>query len=211
MKLNCTGSLAYKHRILCPFPGCLSHSVDFSSPSFGSVFGPVERYGRFFRRCDSKWIQRFRCHFCRRTFSKATVHPFFRQKKTRRLNRLILTLFASGVSQRRVAKVFGISKNTAEKKFIFLGKFTEHQNRIWSEKNAREVEEIQFDELETFEQSKLKPVSVPLAVDKETRAILSYEVGSMQAKGIHAKRSVKKYGKRLDQRKEKLESLLKVH
>jgi hypothetical protein len=59
---------------------------------------------------------------------------------------------------------------------------------------------IQFDDLETFEHTKYKPVSVTLAVEETTRRILAVAVSQMPAKGRLVKKSVQKYGARKDQR-----------
>ena len=64
------------------------------------------------------------------------------------------------------------------------------------------VTEMQFDDLETIEHTKLKPLSVTLAIEKGSRFILGFEVSRMPAKGLLAKKSVKKYGRRKDERAE---------
>lgn len=60
----------------------------------------------------------------------------------------------------------------------------------------------EFDDLETFEHSKCKPLSVIQAVDSRTRRILGFRVASMPAKGLLARKAREKYGPRLDQRAE---------
>ncbi|MEM7645625.1 MAG: hypothetical protein AAF203_01835 [Pseudomonadota bacterium] len=54
---------------------------------------------------------------------------------------------------------------------------------------------IQFDDLETIEHSKMKPVTVTLFVSNE-RKILGFDVARIRAKGHLARLSEKKYGKR---------------
>ncbi len=63
-----------------------------------------------------------------------------------------------------------------------------------------QVKAIEFDEMETFEITKCKPLSIPMVVEKGTRRILGFRVASMPAKGPLAKISLKKYGKRDDDR-----------
>src|SRR5690606_10488418 len=62
--------------------------------------------------------------------------------------------------------------------------------------------EIAFDDLETFEHTKCKPLSVTLAVESRTRRILGLEVSSMPAKGPLAEKALRKYGPREDLRSE---------
>lgn len=69
-----------------------------------------------------------------------------------------------------------------------------------TELRTRPAQEIQFDDLETFEHTKCKPLSVVLAVDKKSREILHFEVSRMPAKGPLAEISRKKYGYRIDAR-----------
>ena len=70
-----------------------------------------------------------------------------------------------------------------------------------------QVNEVQFDEMETFERSKCLPLSIPLVVEAKTRKILGFRVCQMPAKGPLAAISRKKYGPRDDHRAETAESL----
>jgi transposase-like protein len=201
MKSICPLFLHRKSIPCCPFPGCLSHSSgqDLRLPAC---------FGSYFRSSDSRWIQRFRCKACLRTFSRATLHPNFRQKK-RRLNSQLFKLFASGVSQRRAALLLHTSKNTVARKLAIIGNqaLIEHQKFIV--RRSRKLTEVQFDELETFEHTKMKPISIPLAVDANSRTILGFQACSMPAKGLLAEKSRRKYGRRADQRPKALSSLMK--
>ena len=60
---------------------------------------------------------------------------------------------------------------------------------------------IEFDDLESFEHSKYKPVAITLAVEYKTRKILGFATSSMPPKGATAKAAFKKYGLRKDERK----------
>ncbi|WP_291515518.1 hypothetical protein [Bdellovibrio sp. ArHS] len=60
--------------------------------------------------------------------------------------------------------------------------------------------EVEFDDLETFEHTKLKPLSVVAVIESETRRILGFKVARMPAKGLLVQRSLKKYGRRKDER-----------
>jgi ribosomal protein L13E len=72
---------------------------------------------------------------------------------------------------------------------------------------AREkAKSIEFDDLETFEHSKCKPLSVTLAVETKSRRILGLKVSSMKAKGLLVQKA-KKYGFRPDNRRQKRQEL----
>src|SRR5271165_6154336 len=80
----------------------------------------VRRQGRYWRAEDSKWISRYRCRSCRKTFSAARFSPCFRQKK-RRPNAWVSKLLASTGSQRRTARLLRINRKTVVRKMNFLG------------------------------------------------------------------------------------------
>ncbi len=107
-----------------------------------------------------------------------------------------------------IAKLLKISRTTVARKLIFLGAQAKISNRSLFLK-AGPVSEKQFDDLETFEHTKLKPLSVTLAVEAHSRRILGFRVSQMPAKGLLAKLSRKKYGPRADFRKLKRNELFK--
>lgn len=71
------------------------------------------------------------------------------------------------------------------------------------------VTTLQFDDMESFEHTKLKPLSITLAVEEDSRHILGFQVSSMPAKGHLAAKSLKKYGKRKDERSKSRKLLFK--
>lgn len=183
----------------CPF--CPSHL------SSSEIRNLIVRNGYFKRKSDNRRIRRYRCLRCLKYFSLASQHPCFGQNK-RQLNEKIRVLYCSGVSLRRIAKILRISRTTVARKIRFLGKLARVKN-LRVNFSHLSSESIQFDEMETFEHSKLKPLSIPIAVDKSTRRILGFRVAVMPAKGHLANLSRKKYGKRTDERANARIELLK--
>jgi transposase-like protein len=169
------------------------------SKSIGCItVNRIIRFGSYYRRSDRKRIQRYKCAHCKTLFSQASRSRCFGQNK-RHLNTKIMHLLVSGVSQRRVAKLLNIHHVTVSRKLRFLGLVARHKNFMLREKH-KIVNHMQFDDLETFEHTKLKPLSVTLAVENKSRFILGFEVSRMPAKGLLVKKSVKKYGTRVDDR-----------
>lgn len=170
---------------ICINPNC-------AAPEF------VIRDGFFYRKDDSKMIQRFRCKSCGVRFSRATLADTFRQKR-RRINRPLLKLLSSGVSMRRSAQLLGVNRRTVERKLPFLAK----RCRRWNERHLNELRgkvfNIQIDDLITKENSKLKPLSVSIAVDEDRRTLLAVEVSRIPAFGHLASLARKKYGDRKDE------------
>lgn len=85
------------------------------------------------------------------------------------------------------------------RKFLFLARGARTFN-LRKFRNLTDLTHLQFDDLETIEHTKCKPLSVTLAVEAQTRKILIHRVSQMPAKGHLAKISFKKYGYRADLR-----------
>jgi transposase-like protein len=162
--------------------------------------------GHFRRMDDAKFIQRYRCKSCSRRFSSATMTETFRQKK-RRINAPLLELLASGFSLRRAAKFLKVHPTTVERKLRFLSKKCARLNDRSLSKLKGQVFNVQFDDLITKENSKLKPLSVTVAVDEDRRRILGVEVSQIPAFGHLSKIAIKKYGPRQDQHLQGLDRL----
>lgn len=197
----------------CPYSDCPSHlSSNPSSPdSTHSIrkFG-FRRKGYYRRSSDSKRIPRFVCLVCERSYSSARYFPCFRQKR-RNLNHLVKKYLCSDISQRRLALTLGANRKTIVRKFLFLRKLADRANAEFQKSLAGsdvKIEEIQFDEMESFERSKCLPLSIPIVVDAKSRKILGFRVCEMPAKGPLAEISRKKYGLRNDERTKAASSLL---
>jgi len=85
------------------------------------------------------------------------------------------------------------------KKFLLMSKLAEKSLGL-SNKEKSVCTVMEFDDMETFEHTKCKPISITLAVEQSTRRILGIRASRMPAKGHLTKISVKKYGKRKDER-----------
>ncbi len=71
------------------------------------------------------------------------------------------------------------------------------------------IKHIQFDDLETAEHTKCKPLSVTLAVRNKSREIQDFQVKRMPAKGLLSKIARRKYGIRKDERPDGWNQLFK--
>ena len=154
----------------------------------------VNKDGFFRRSSDSRLIQRFKCQICGKRFSRASFSLAKNQNK-RRVNIQLYKLLSSGVSMRRCAKLLNVHRDTVRRKLIYLGEKATIENNL-KRNRLNKVTHIQFDDLLTIEHTKLKPLSVTVAVDVDTRYILGAEVSQIAAFGLLSKISINKYGKR---------------
>ena len=106
---------------------------------------------------------------------------------------------------RECSRILKVDRKTVERKKIFIGL----KSLMWLNdfRRFKRVCELQFDDMETFEHSKCKPLSITLAVEKKSRLILGFKVASMPAKGLLARKALKKYGPRADDRKKARQNL----
>lgn len=187
----CSGSCM---KVNCPNFKC--PSLQAASPITGSIVSN----GSFYRKSDSRRIQRYFCKSCSKHFSKASAHPCFLQKK-RRINPVLKKLLCSGVSQRRAAQILMVNPKTVIRRFRFLASQARIEHENWLKRYIENpVYNIQFDDLETSEHTKCKPLSVAIAIDTKNRKIMGFQVAAMPAKGHLAKTAIRKYGYRKDQR-----------
>ena len=70
------------------------------------------------------------------------------------------------------------------------------------------VSEVQFDEMESIEHTKLKPLTIAMAVSEDYQ-ILDVKVGTIPAKGPLSQIAKKKYGSRKNQSDQMIKDLLK--
>ena len=160
----------------------------------------IVRDGHFHRADDAKDVQRFRCKTCGKRFSTATFKPTYRQKK-RRINSTIRFCFASNMCPRDIAELVSVNIKTVASRLIWQAKLSREKNRqylkAYMQQNGR-IQCVQFDDLITFEHTKCKPLSVPVAVIDGKRVPLIFGVAAIPAFGHIAKIARKKYGKRPD-------------
>ena len=168
----------------------------------------IIKSGYYNRVSDSKKIQRYKCKSCHAYFSSATFSSCYNQNK-RRLNPIVKNSLCSSMSMRRFAKVYKVSRTTVKRKLDFLANQARENHSKWLSDRTHNFKEVQFDDLETFEQTKCKPITVTLFVEHKTRKIIDFSVARIGAKGHLAKVSRAKYGIRKNESFKKREQLFK--
>jgi hypothetical protein len=120
-------------------------------------------------------------------------------------------MLCSGVSQRRAAKILRVDRKTIVRHFRFLASQAKVEQQKWLSSFADgRVDSIQFDDLETSEHTKCKPLSVAIAIDPKSRKILNFKVAVAPAKGLLTRKALKKYGPRPDLRPKAWDELMRT-
>ena len=116
------------------------------------------------------------------------------------VNDPLAKLLSSGVTQRRAARIMGINKVTVARKFAWLAGRARHAHAAALTGGRIQTSYVQCDEMETFEHSKLKPLSITLAVRAKTGEIIGAQAATMNCHGHMAALSQRVYGWRYDNR-----------
>lgn len=184
----------------CPNEDCDNHD----SPAKGWYI----KKGYYKLKHNHQPVPRYQCKLCKRKFSSQTFKDTHNQKKPF-LNDQIFQFYSSAMTQRRLAKTLKCNRKTIVRKFLFLANKAQNIHEEKLKKGEIKTSYVQFDEMETYESTKLKPVSIALAVRPKTGEILGIDVGSMKAKGHLADRYALKYSEeRQDTRDESRTNVL---
>ena len=167
---------------------------------------PKTKKKGFYENAEKKRRQRYFCKICLRYFSETAASLLSRQKKPD-LNRYIFAFLVSGMSQRKIATRLSTTRKTVDRKLVFLARHSRSFHAEYLTK-MKKIRDVTFDEMETFEHSKCKPVAIAVAVNSKTRIIIAARVARMPAKGRLAVISRRRYGRRPDLRPKALRQAL---
>jgi hypothetical protein len=163
--------------------------------------------GTYVRASDRKTLIRYKCPACKITMSETFFSIDYRLRK-RAINQATFKALCSGVSQRRCGFLVDIKAIGIARRVVRFGNCAAFNLEAYR-KTRPLATVVQIDEMESFEHTKCKPLTMPIAVEQGTRKILSLRVGSIAAKGKLAEISRAKYGRRVCQRKACLKAVLK--
>jgi len=162
----------------CPHSGCPGHQP---RPGFR-----CHRIGFYARLVDGRRVQRFRCLLCRRRFSAQSFRLDYRQVNPL-CNGAILTLMVSKVTHRQTARMLHVDRKTVHRRLRLWGPaLRELHDALLDQRRRRGGLSGLFslDELETYEhERRLKPVTMPVLIHRDTRFIVHLEVGQLPARG----------------------------
>ncbi len=163
-------------------------------------------------------IQKYYCKECKHHYSEQTGTLTYRERKGH-MTQPVMRVAMEAVSQRGISRLLGIDPKTVARKIVRLGTVAKELlqvrepsdlvNEKGEKKGTGIVDVAIFDEMETFEHTKMKPLSIMVGVTHPQRQILAVDVCLMPAKGPQAEKSREIYGSRPDGRRDMLEKGLK--
>ncbi len=158
----------------CPNPSCPRHAV----PEAGEHQPFFERYGFYKPQCRQHPVQRFHCLDCGRTFSEQTFRQDYRDRRPE-LNIRLYESLVSSTGYRQSARILHMSARGALRKARKIERQAGwlHENLSAKLPGGRTYA---FDELETFEHSKLRPVTMPVVVECASWFLVAHGVAPIR-------------------------------
>ena len=74
--------------------------------------------------------------------------------------------------------VLGVNRKTVIRKFLFLAALTRQFHKAYVQKGLLPTHHAQFDEMESFEHTRLKPVTIAVVVNAKSGEIIDAKVAS---------------------------------
>jgi hypothetical protein len=96
------------------------------------------------------------------------------------------------------------------RKFLFLSTNAQEEHLRRLKQKAFDITQVQFDEMLSFEHTRLKPLSIALAVQSDNYQVIDIQVAQSHYQGRLSSIALNKYGPRRDQSKEARIHVLKT-
>ena len=140
---------------------------------------------RFYRRCGFYWprcrnepVPRFRCHSCKRGFSRQTFRHDWRDRRPE-CNEPLFKLLTSGVGLRQAGRYLDLDIHSVQGKKRKMARTCRllHDHLSPTLPPGRTYV---LDEEETYEGASIRPVTMPVLIEKDTWFVVGTAVGSIR-------------------------------
>lgn len=179
----------------CPHQGCERHTRP--EPGF------FRRRGYYFPACRPEGVPRFVCKSCRRTFSRQTFRYDYRDRRPHDNVPLYLHLI-SGCGMRQAGRDLGMDVHAVQRKQRKMAGMLSSLHGNLCQRLAAGRTWL-LDEEETYEQASIRPLTMPVLIDKETWFVVATAVGPIRrlapagsARRERQDRDEKQHGRRPD-------------
>jgi len=162
------------------------------------------RAGRYQPKCRSVAIPRFRCKVCRKGFSYQTFRIDYCDLRPHE-NAKLMRCLVSGVSLRQAGRLLALDCHSVQHKARKIARHLQLLNRsLVTALPAGKV--IGLDEMETFEQRSIQPVTVPMVVEHESKFVIAVRVAPIRRtakKGTRRQKLIEKLEARSGRREDR--------
>lgn len=175
----------------------------------------IVRWGYYTTDCRDQREQRFRCLECRKTFSRQTFRHDYRDRRPD-LNHKLFLLLSSGVGFQQAAYLLKIDQATAQHKMHRFSRTC----RLLHDNLCRQMPEGRsylLDEEESYEQASIRPLTVPIVIERKSYFVVATAVGSIRrlapegtARRRRQERDERVRGKRPDESRRCVEQVMRA-
>ena len=149
---------------------------------------------------EPKPIRQYQCKACKARFSVNSLKDTYKQHKPQ-LNDQIMTLYCEGNTLRGIARILKIGYQTVVRKWRFMADKARIRHEVALNHKEIVTKYIQFDQMETFEHTKEKPLGIALSIRPKTGQILSAKVCRVPIRALSiSKAKVTAYNKKTDRK-----------
>src|SRR5262245_42956970 len=138
------------------------------------------RRGSYRASCRPEPVPRFQCRSCKRCFSRQTFRLDYRDQRPE-CNVQLFQLLISGCGLRQCGRIVGLSVRAVQYKFRKVARAMRQLNRnLLRSLPGTGHRTFQLDEIETFEHSSILRLTVPVLIERESLAVLAFDVGPIR-------------------------------
>ena len=153
-------------------------------------------------------MQVYKCKDCKHRFTANSLKPHYRQNKPE-LNRKIMEMYCEGCTLRGISRLLKIEYNTVVSKFRHMAKISRERHIKTLAKNEIQTTYMQFDEMETFVNTRKTPYGIALAIRPKTGQILSAKVCRIPIKALSVSKAVStKWNSKVNRKQALIDMLL---
>jgi len=154
----------------CPNPSCPRHTDPL--PRF------CRRRGSYWPKCRAEPIPRYLCKSCGRSFSRQTFRHDYRDHRPE-LNEHLFLLLTSGVGLRQCSRLLRSGVRCPQQKLAKMGRtLALLRDNLCPRLAGGRV--FVMDEEETYEGASIRPLTMPVLIDRETWFVVAVDVGSIR-------------------------------
>ena len=152
-------------------------------------------------------LQQYKCRSCKHRFTTNALKKTYRQRKPE-LNKKVMKLYCEGNTLRGIGRILGISYNTVVAKFKMMALLARDRHLKAINEGEIETKYVQFDEMETFEETREKPLGIQLSIRPKTGQIICAKVCRIPIKALSVPPRIKEEYFKQTNKKEAISDML---
>ena len=151
---------------------------------------------------------RYECLDCFKTFTKRTGAVNYRKRK-QELRDKITRMYCERMSLRGIARTLNIDIKTAVRYFLENSEVSKNRNLKDLKQGKIKTSFMQFDQLETYEHTKRRPVGIQISIRHKTGEIISAKVGYAPLRALSvSKKEIETWNKEFASNKNLIDMLI---